>query len=247
MLTKLAQLLRPKDKDVEVFITVHDEDLLLRCEESKQFASLSRYRYVFVGHRPVGKLSTLKEKVIVARECQYNIEQYPHLYDFTAWYCLVNNRLITQYHVVSLQYDMTLQTENFQEQVLAKLLEDSNQILGFLPVSTSLYFSSHREIPLAETLRKKNVDWDTLFAHDTTKLWPTGNAVAMRTSTLRQLLQWLLEWLPEFVENPYAGHVAERLIKVYSLLSGIQDTYLPQMLHHTMRDSHGTTRILART
>ena len=75
----------------ETFIFCHDQDLILGFEENQKFKNLYNYTYVFLGSRPTDKLTEL-DNVIVARDLEYNREQYPLFYILHWMVCVMEKQ-----------------------------------------------------------------------------------------------------------------------------------------------------------
>ncbi len=91
----------------ETFIFVHDQDIVLEFESSNKLSNLYKYKYVFLGNRPIDKIGYLSN-LIIARNYEDNIEQYPLFTSYTGWYCLWKNNLINTKYINLFEYDTIL-------------------------------------------------------------------------------------------------------------------------------------------
>ena len=82
--------------DLETFVIIHDQDLLMQAELEERFANLGRCRYLFVGAGSVSRVES-RPDVIVARSLPDNLEHFPALLSFTGWYAVAQNRLTTRH------------------------------------------------------------------------------------------------------------------------------------------------------
>ena len=112
---------------IETFITVHDQDIILKNEESQKYSDLSKYRYVFVGNNDTSKITHLKN-VIFAKSYEDNIEHLNYFVDFTSWYLIIKNNLIETDFISLIQYDTDI-TSTFENGTIESL--NLNSILGY--------------------------------------------------------------------------------------------------------------------
>lgn len=221
----------------ETFITIHDQDILLNCEESGQFQELSSYKYLFVGPKPVDKLpKDLLEKTIVCRNYTPNYEDIPHLYDFTGWYVLAKHGLMTKDYAICLQYDHTILNPTFEAMCIALLFKNPGMV-SFVKAYRRDYILN---IPgFADSMRAalgvKGLSMDHLPLDE----WPTTQGTAWRSEALTDFMMWCEGAFETMRHEKYAGHIAERMVVAYSAL-----THPPQYLigytHHQAADCHGT-------
>jgi hypothetical protein len=111
----------------ETFIFVHDQDLIINFEENKKFENLYTYRYVFLGNRPIDKISHM-DNVIIARNYEDNLEEYPLFTSYTGWYLLWKHKLIKTRYVNLFEYDIVL--DNNFSVVQSKILFEGIQMMG---------------------------------------------------------------------------------------------------------------------
>jgi len=225
---------------LEVFVVVHDQDLLLECEQDGRFSGISRLRYIFVGPRPNDKL-TGRRNIVIARDLADNIEAYPHLLSFTGWYAVARNDLAGTRYVALLEYDVAL-TTGFVSTTLAALRE-RRRIVGYVPFPLSHPMYLHATPWFIRALAEVyDIDVvammrDYLAAGGTDQWTATSNA-AMAADDLRALVEWMLPLTRVYRHDPIGAHVHERTLKVFSLLRQIESLYLPDLLTHAQKRSH---------
>lgn len=224
---------------VEAFVTIHDQDLLLDCERSGQFASLS-HTYLFVGPRPVDRVPR-GVKMVVARDYAGNVEHLPSFYDFTGWHVLARHDLIDAEHVICLQYDMTVDVPDLAEQCAA-ILHSERGMIAFTsgPRSHWMLRVPGFEDAYQRGMAEKGIDTD---AWPPVRRWPTTQGTAWRAETLVDFMGWFEPLFDVWADETLAGHLAERSVTVYSMTTH-PERYLTGVIKHQALDCHGTGALL---
>lgn len=235
--------------DLEVYITVHDQDRLLDFENSKSVKNLSSYKYVFVGNRDISKVCHM-DNIIVARQLPFNIEaeEYKLLVSFTAWYALVMNNLIQSKYVALIHYDVKLE-EDFERSTLQSLQANKDHVLGYVPFSMlSEHFLKYGigPRPLSIAMQKNyNIDIYSFIeeyinrTNDIT--WPSADHIAVSVPILYRFVNWFTPLINDVKVYRGCGHAFERSIKFFCIINNIPNSYLPNVLKHYQLDSHETT------
>ena len=235
------------DLDIEVFVTVHDQDIVLLQESNRKYDCLDRkYRYIFVGSGNTDKIHDVGN-VVIARDLPENIEQHPSLVDFTAWYGLVKNSLIVSKYVILIQYDTVL-TSDFLARSYSKIVTNPYSIIGYVPFDMkdeNFLANNIGAEPLYEAvLDKYNINiYDYFGKHIQSldvALWPSSNNILLSSNLLKKFVNWFCPLIPIIIKYSGAGHAFERSIKLFSLLEGIENLYLEEVLDHYQLNSHGT-------
>jgi hypothetical protein len=233
---------------IETFITVHDQDIILRNEESQKYSNLSKYRYVFVGDRDTSKITHL-DNVIFAKNYKDNIEHLNYFLDFTSWYLITKNSLIETDMISLIQYDTDI-TPTFEDETIKSLNENLNSILGYAPYPIAfcdfLKCNMGTE-PLNISLTNVyNLNlYDVVDEHVKTTsdtLWPSTNNIATTKLILEKLVHWFEPIVHDMGNFKYSGHSFERAIKIFSIVNKINNPYLDSVLTHYQLDSHKTQR-----
>jgi hypothetical protein len=229
----------------ETFIFCHDQEIILEYEESKKFNNLKKYRYVFLGNRDTNKIEN-NEKIIIAKNLEYNLEDYPNINAYTGWYALWKNNLITTKYVNLFEYDVTLHKN--LEQIIDKFMYDNHKIIGYIPFLCSNYhfidnkdwveelFKSIKQVykvDLEKTIR-------FYMKQDPNMGWTTTSNCTMLTSFFDDYMKWF-EPLAELIKkSKTAGHAHERSITFYCMMYKKYPTLTQGLLRHYQMDSHGT-------
>lgn len=223
----------------ELLVTVHDQDLLLECEASGQFAGLL-HSYLFVGPRPVDKLSC-EQRTLVLRDHTPNFEHYPSTYDFSGWWAATHHDLIEADRVVCVQYDMLIADPDIIPKVDELLDDPDTGMVAFtaghrLADNWMLLLPGFRET-FDAGMHQLGVDqngWE--FFNE----WPSTQGTAWRTDDLKNFMEWVTPLFDYWADNVWAGHLMERTVKAWCATQGTVERYLPGVIQHLVRDCHGT-------
>lgn len=231
--------------EIDVFVVVHDQDLLIERERIGTYESLGRFRFLFVGSGAIDRIDG-RDDVIVVRSLTEHIEQFRHLLTFTAWYAVVRNGLSRAERVAILEYDIEI-TDDFVEQTVAGL-DQGSAVVGYIsfPLSHPMYLhaTSWLSVALDETY---DLDVEQLvrtrLAAGHPDRWTATTNLAMRAETLAEFVDWFWPMTACFRDDPVGAHVHERAVPVFCHLRGIDNRWVPDVLTHAQARSHG---ILAR-
>ena len=226
---------------VQTFVTVHDQDLVLESEASGQFAALTNVVYLFVGPRPVDRIPAGVE-MIVARDYTPNHEDLPQFYDFTGWSVLTRHNLIDADHMICLQYDMAV-TDPQIENRCTQLLDQAPGMVAFTAGHKGPNWMLHIpgfEQAFRQGLAAKSIDFDQLPDFGP---FPSTQGTAWRRDTLTEYMEWFDPLFTVFAPEVFAGHLAERTVKVFSTLT-YPEQYLTGVISHAAADCHGTGALM---
>lgn len=233
---------------IETFITVHDQDIILKNEESQKYSNLSKYRYVFVGGNDTSKIRHF-DNVLFAKNYEDNIEHLNYFVDYTAWYLIIKNNLIETDVVSLIQYDTDI-TSTFEIETIKSFNSNFNSILGYVPYPIS-YCDFLTCNMGAEPLNKSLMSLYNLNIYDVVDkhvketsdtLWPSSNNIATTKLILEKLVYWFEPVAHEMGNFKHSGHSFERSIKIFSIINNITNPYLNDVLKHYQLDSHKTQR-----
>lgn len=231
-----------KEMQYETFIAVHDQDLILCLENNNIFRYLKNYKYIFLGMRPVDKISMLPN-VIIAREQDNNIEKYKVLCDFTGWYALIKNNIISAEYVVLIQFDSFIRYD-FDKKTKKMLALYPDSIIGYQPhrIKASYFLEERYSSGLVKCLKDLySCDVHRLVEEALTKgdqYWPGGTSIACSKKILCEFVEWSLPMIEILGKDPMGGHSMERSVKMYCLLHKINNEYLPEVMEHIYACSH---------
>jgi len=225
---------------VEVFVTIHSQDLLIEREAEARFARVP-HRYVFVGPRPVDRLSGLN--AIVAREWAGNREHLPAFYDFTGWFILAKYVLTAADNVILLQDDMTILDDGLVDRCDRLLAEAPG------PVAFNAGYASAGNwmLAIAGFAEAYNAGMATVGVDPSFPpfdAWPSTQGMAWRMEDLELFMDWFEPLFDVWADNIWAGHLAERSVKAWCVVSGKPERLLPGVISHESRDLHGTGALM---
>ena len=229
---------------MDIFISVHDQDFILKLEKNKIFRYLREYRYIFLGYRSTDKLASLKDKVIVARDLPDNIEHQKQLFDYTGWYAIIKNNLITSDTVCVIHYDCFI-FKDFESKI--KSLFDDNRNCDFISFQPHLltcnYFitdefsksavSAIKEIYKIDIFKYIN---EAITSGD--KYWPGGGSFACKKTWIKDYIDWVEPLKPILLEDKMAAHNIERTMKFFNIIKGIHEFYLTGVMEHIFNGAH---------
>jgi hypothetical protein len=233
--------MNPPEREIETFVSVHDQELVLSCEHEARFARLPHYRYLFVGPRDVSRLKKL-DNVIVARELPNNIEAHVNLLSFTAWYAVAKNGLARAPWVTMLEYDVRL-APDFSRRTLSSL-RFGRRVIGYVafPLSHPMYLhATPWLIPALRTAHGIDVPQMVRKHLDAGGVdqWTATTNVSLLTSDLEAFVEWFTPASLVFRHDPLGAHVHERALPVFCILKGFENLLLPDVLEHEQKRSHG--------
>jgi hypothetical protein len=232
--------------NIQTFIFVHNQDIILDFIEHKKFYNFSNLTYIFLGGGDVSKITKLSN-VVIARNCKYNIEEYPKLTSYTGWYCVWKNNLVNSEYINLFEYDI-----NVSEELETKIIDtyDNNQIdiLGYIPInvhSSSFLKSPQWSDKLIESVDKvynvNILDFVNKMEKDT--ICSVTSNHTFRKNIFEDYMNWTEKIINYIKVSPLAGHQIERSISAYYLLNTKNYTILNDVLHHYQFDSHKTQNI----
>lgn len=233
---------------LEIFITVHDQDIILKSIQEGKYDHLSKYRFIFVGNRDTSKIRDL-DNVIFAKDFDDNIEQFNYLVDFTAWYLLVKNNLIETEFVSLIQYDTDI-TADFESATLDLISKNKNSIIGYVPyLINSVDFLGTQKItnPMFKSLKEVyDISVVELVINHVNKTgdthWPSSNNVCTSRDIVKNFIEWAEPLMFNMNNDRYCGHAMERNVKIFSIIRKINNIYLRDKLTHYQLDSHNTQK-----
>jgi len=234
------------DRDLcETFIFVHDQDLILTFEENNKFKNLYSYKYVFLGNRPIDKLSHL-DNLIVARDYENNLEQYPLFTSYTGWYILWKHNLIKTKYVNLFEYDIMLD-EHFSVHQ-SKILSDGVQMVGYVPFPMGHFqFIMNPEwnehiLPVVRRMYKFDLMAyvNRVLSQNPQAFWSSTSNTTFRSDIFNDYMKWFSPVANEIKETKTCGHAHERSITYYTFVKNKKMALTNGLLKHLQLDSHKT-------
>lgn len=192
----------------QYFIVCHDPNIISNANIDPL------YKWIFVGYNDTNILKH-RSDVIIAKNLLYNIECWPNLCAFTAWYAIAKNWFLSDQPVVLLEYDFIA-----HELDTSTKLSFDNQpdklVFGYrcIPCGHLVFTKS---TPWLEIGLKKfyNIDLPTVFP-TLPKTWAASTNIAFKQpDVLYNFVDWFIP-LAEFCANkPMGGYVHERAFHIF--------------------------------
>jgi len=233
------------DEICETFIFVHDQDLILEFEDKQKFKNLKKYRYVFLGGRDIEKIQD-KSNVIIARNFENNLEQYPLFTSFTGWYILWKYNLITTKYVSLFEYDIML--SEYLEQIQSKLFYDDCEMIGYVPFPASNYHYIQNQNWVGHILpaikKVYNVDIERIvklnLAKNPNLSWSSTSNTTFRIDIFNEYMKWFEPLIDYIKDTKTCGHAHERSISFFYMIKNKKMMLTQGILQHLQLDSHKT-------
>jgi hypothetical protein len=233
---------------VSTFMFCHDQNIIQKYIETEKFKLLKDLTYVFVGNSDYDLIKSFDD-VIIAKEYDINLEEYPNFTAFTGWYLLWKNNLIKTKYVNLIEYDVEL-VEDYSTYI-ENIIVKEPKIVGYVPFSMLNYHfiqnndwvntltEGIKEKYKTDVLKKIN-GIITATPNKNQLAWSSTSNVIFNTEIFKTYMRWF-DPLIEFMKNDVnAGHGFERSITFFAILKSVPINYLPNVLNHIQMDSHKT-------
>lgn len=227
----------------QTFIFVHNQNIILDYKNRQKFKILENLKYVFLGNKEIDLIEDF-EDVIICRNLEHNIEEYPNLTSFSGWYALWKNNLYEGDYLNLFEYDINL-SEDFSS-VLKNNLDLNPNIIGYLPFSPFDYlFVKAKDLSqnLLDSIKNVyNKDFESfLETLPTDTICSITSNHTFSSEMFNKYMLWMEPMINDIKTSYYSGHNMERSISTFYLLNGIDKILiLPNILFHFQLDSHGT-------
>ncbi len=229
----------------EIFICVHDQNIIIDYEKSFKFNILKNYRYIFLGDRP-NDLIKNNPKVIIARNYKNNLEDYPYLTAYTGWYLLWKNNLIKTKYVTLLEYDVILH-RSF-EQIISKFTYDNCELIGYIPLSVNNYHFINNPNWVLEfftsfkTVYNQNIEntLKVLINKNPNLLWSSTSNTTFRIDIFNEFMKWFHPVARLIKNSKTSGHAFERSVSFFYFTKNKKMLFTKGILQHLQMDSHKT-------
>jgi hypothetical protein len=226
--------------NVQSFIFIHNQDILLDCINNNKFNNLSNLKYIFVGNEDISKIKNHPD-VIICRDLLTNIEDYPKLTSYTGWYALWKNNLIQSDYINLFEYDVDL-SENFSS-IFDESIIENNKIIGYIIYNAhDSSFLGHKEvsIDIVNSIYKNY----NIKAYDYINNLPPNTLCSLTSNhtfnkqTFEEYMKWTEPMIDDIKNIPNCGHQIERSIPLFYLINQIEVVLIPDVLSHYQLNSH---------
>ena len=229
---------------IDNFISIHDQDLILKLEQNKIFRHLKNYRYLFLGKRPIDKLGDLMDKIIVVRDLPNNIEDKKCLYDYTGHWALAHNPELVKSEFINIVHYDCLIFENFMPELIKVFKSDKNSFISYQPHPLTCCYFINDHFSKATIQACKEVygldlykkTYELITAND--KFWQAGGSYACSYENLKKYIDFVEPLLPYITQDPMAAHNIERTVKFFCVTNKLTEVFLPDVMEHIYNSSH---------
>lgn len=227
--------------DINTYIFVHDQNIILDFEKSKKFNHFSNWNYVFVGNNPIDLISCISN-VIIARNLPYNLEAYPKFTAFTGWYALWKNNLITSKYVNLFEYDVMI-NKDFQIHQENKLMETPD-FIGYVPVLLSVFWQQPHWIdfiaPYIDKFYNINIHEivDQKISEDEKSVWSSTSNSTFSIENFNEYMIWFEKFIGDLKSDALSGFAFEISLCFFHFIFNKKVVYMQGIVNHYMLGSH---------
>ena len=233
-------------KKLDTFIFVHDQNIILDFNKINKFSELEGFKYVFLGNKPCDLIQDL-DNVIIARNLEHNIEQYPKFTSLTGWYALCKNNLINSEYVNFFEYDINY-VEKFAD-INKNFVNSDVDFIGYFPMLLTdpvyLIHSQYTDQLVKAIKLKTGVDINNLvnkiILKDNSATWSSSSNSTWRVSALKDYIDWFEMFIDDVKDSNYCGHMHERSLSFYYFIMGLNVKITQGLMSHFQLNSHGTS------
>jgi hypothetical protein len=229
----------------QTFIFIHDQEILINYLNIGKFKSLPNLKFVFVGNGNTDKIENL-ENVIISKNLEGNIEQYPKFTSFTGWYSLWKNNLIDADYINLFEYDINL-VSNFKE-IQDEVFKKNFDFIGYIPfpMNNFHYVKNNDWIKDIIPAIKKHysVDINSIVTKKLVlnpfEVWSSTSNSTFSKNSFNEYMTWFEKLIDDLKDGTTCGHAHERSISFYYLTHNKNVKIIPKVLTHFQLDSHKT-------
>jgi len=227
-------------KNIQTFIFIHNQDILLDCINNNKFENLPKLTYAFLGGGDTSKLKNIPN-VIICRDLIDNIEEYPKLTSYTGWYAIWKNKLYDSDYINLFEYDIEIHP--YINEMIESNFNLEIKIIGYIPFSIhDDGFIKHEELS-GDLKRSINKNYN-INVDDFVKLFHTDAFISITSNhtfekrAFEQYMEWMVPIQEDIKNNSKAGHQVERSIMLFYLINNINNGVLLDALYHHQLNSH---------
>lgn len=232
-------------KKIETFIIIHDQDLIVEFENHNKFYNLFNYKYLFVGKKPTDKIESM-DNVIICKNFDDNMEDYPQLTSYTGWYCLWKNNLIDTDYINLFEYDVLLHPDI--QTHISNLYNQNVDMIGYIPfpIASPLFVKTPKYnehiLPVIEKLENLNLIefFDKVLQENPNAHWASTSNTTFRKDVFEDYMKWFYPISEEIKNTTTCGHAHERSISFFSFIKNKKHIITNGLMKHLQLDSHKT-------
>ena len=205
------------------YIIFHDKESLKIFIVNNPHFDTNVFKFICVGN----PASYDGCEIIRASDYENNIEHYPSLLAFTAWYLIAKNNICKTEFVGMFEYDVVF--KNYNGIGISSL----NPIFGFnqRKLPDSMYLNCLPEF------KKLLAPAELKIANDQ-PFWNTTSNFIMPMEFLTQFVDWYMQFVPRILELDKHSHFHERAVNVFAANEGYENITI-DLIEHKQLCSHG--------
>ena len=181
--------------------------------------------YIFVGEDKVFTING----VINPYFAKHNIEHYPSLLTFTAWYLLAKNDICKTDYIGLFEYDVEFLSNPNDIELSKDTIYGS--MARNLPDKNGLYLESVPQFAKLLTSKEIEIARKQPF-------WNATSNFIVHKEFLIKFVDWYMQFIPEILGLKKHSHFHERAINVFAANNGYKNEYI-QLINHYQVCSHG--------
>jgi hypothetical protein len=218
---------------IDYFVVCHDQDIVLDLR-----SKMKDCRFLFVGNKQHGLIEGLSD-VVICEKLTHNIEQYPKLCSFTAWYAVSENQLSKNKYSCLLEYDVELAEDFYSENL--KRIKSESEAYGYLrePINDLMFTRSTPWLDVF-TIKNYNMDIDKFIDSfcDEYPFWYCTTNFLIKNEVLSAFNKWFYQLSDSFKKENLGSYMHERMLNIYFILNYYKIDLIPHKLKHYQFCSH---------
>jgi hypothetical protein len=218
---------------IDYFVVCHDQDIILNLR-----GKMKDCRFLFVGNKQHELIENFDD-VVICKKLTHNIEKYPKLCSFTAWYAVSRNKLSKNKYSCMLEYDIEI-TKDFHAENLLRIKSES-EAYGYLrePINDSMFTKATPWLDVF-TIKNYNLDIDKFLKYHcgNQKFWYCTTNFLIKNEVLDAFNDWFYEMADGFKKESLGSYMHERMLNIYFILNHHKMDFIPDKLKHHQFCSH---------
>lgn len=216
--------------NLEIYIICHDRaSYEWFVENNRNVSNFDKYKYVLVGnHSEVPDY--MPKGTIVPNLLKKNIENYPTLLTYTAWYALLFNCKARSKYIGLFEYDIVIYRDLFE----LKKEMDYRTFGGFFryPTKSPLYLDSIPEF--CELIPEKHLN----RAKNEYEFWNATTNCILPIAFLDMFVVWYKQFVPKILSIKNHPHIHERAVNLYAATNSMKYKFFDGYMIHKQFKSH---------
>jgi hypothetical protein len=197
----------------------------------------------------VGPQTSANTKHIDCKALKNNLEDYPFLCSYTAWFAIAKNNLFNNPFVSMIEYDTKISSKfhSVNLEIISNQKQDNNFVIAYSKTLTDHYVF-YKSTPWLELTLKKiyNIDLRAFVESNKQKhpFWPTTTNITAPQSILLKFVEWFDPISKYIRSEPLGSYVHERAFFVFCVINNIDIVYPKyNVLQHQQLCSHNNNDI----